>query len=166
MRIPPYFSRPVWQRFFAGMAIGGIVSWFIFLYIFGEWNEKYSKEIQKQREDIADLTNDIKIWQEDYKELNKLNSQKLIVQDIKVKIQNSDKYKLDSFSVFEIEDEIIEDIKMMKAKDIETIYKSSDLIKKIIENKVFKVNEKRYRVEIRQMVIYTTLSIKVDIKLD
>ncbi|MEH7525085.1 sporulation protein, partial [Bacillus sp. JJ1503] len=59
-----------------------------------------------------------------------------------------------------------EDIKMMKAKDIETINKSSDLIEKMIENKVFKVNEKRYRVEIRKMVIYTTLSIKVDIKLD
>ena len=166
MRIPPYFRRPAWQRFFAGMAIGGIISWFIFLYIFGEWNEKYSKEIKRQREEIADLENDIKIWQEDYKELNKLNSQKLIVQEIKVKIQNSDKYKLDSFSVFEIEDEIIEDIKMMKAKDIETVDKSSDLIKKIIENKVFKVNDKRFRVEIKQIKIYTTLSIKVDIKLD
>ena len=166
MRIPPYFRRPAWQRFFAGMAIGGIISWFIFLYIFGEWNEKYSKEIKRQREEIADLENDLKIWQEDYKELNKINSQKLTVQEIKVKIQNSDKYKLDSFSVFEIEDEVKEDIKMMKAKDIETIAKSKELIYKLIENKVFKVNDKRFRVEIKELVIYTTLSIKLDIKLD
>lgn len=166
MRMPPYFSRPAWQRFFAGMAIGGIISWFFFLYIFGEWNEKYSKEIKKQREEIADLKNDIKIWQEDYKELNKLNSQKLIVQEIKVKIQNSDKYKLDSFSVFEIEDEIKEDIKMMSAKDIETVFNSSDLIVRTIENKVFKVNDKRFRAEVKQMKIYTTLSIKVNIMLD
>ncbi|MBY0124070.1 sporulation membrane protein YtrI [Bacillus sp. S/N-304-OC-R1] len=166
MRIPPYYRNPVWQRFFAGMAIGGMISWFIFLYIFGEWHEKYSKEIKTQKEEIADLKNDIKIWQEDFKELNKQNRQLLTVQDIKVKILNSDKYKLDSFSVFEIEDELKEDIKLMKAKDIETVYKSSDLIKKMIENKVFRINEKRYRVEVKQMVIYTTLSIKVNIMLD
>lgn len=166
MRIPPYYRHPVWQRFFAGMAIGGIISWFIFLYIFGEWHEKYSKEIKTQKEEIDDLRNDVKIWQEDFKELNKANRQKLTVQDIRVKIQNSDKYKLDLFSVYEIEDELKEDIKMMMAKDIETVYKSRDLIEKTIENRVLKVNEKRYRVQVRKMVIYTNLSIEVDIMLD
>ncbi len=166
MRIPPYYRKPSWQRFLAGAAIGGMISWFIFLYIFGEWQEKYSKLIQKQEEDIARLTNDKKIWQEEFKELNKKNQEQLTVQEIKIKIKNSDKYKMDSFSVFEIEDQLKEDISMMIAKDIDTVYKSRELIKKIIENKVFKVNEKRYRVDVKEMVIYTTLSIHLDIKLD
>lgn len=166
MRIPPYYHRPEWQRFLAGMAIGGIISWFIFLYIFGEWQEKYSKQIKKQKEDIADLENDKKIWQEEFKLLNKMNQQKLTVQEINIKIKNSDKYKLDLFSVYELEDDLNEDIKTMKAKDLETVYKSRDLIKKIIENKVLKVNEKRFRAEVKEMVIYTTLSIQVEIMLD
>lgn len=60
MRIPPYYRNSHWQRFFAGMAIGGIISWFIFLYIFGEWQEKYSMEISKQEETIRDLTKEKK----------------------------------------------------------------------------------------------------------
>lgn len=166
MRVPPYYHKPVWQRFLAGMALGGMISWFIFLYIFGEWHEKYSMQIQKQKEDIAKLEHDKKIWQEEFKELNKKNRQQLTIQDIKIKIKNSDKYKLDSYSVYVIENEIKEDISMMMAKDIETVYKSKDLMRKIIENKVFKVNEKRYRVEIIETVIYTTLSIQLNIMLD
>lgn len=166
MRIPPYYRLPSWQRFLAGAAIGGMISWFIFLYIFGEWQEKYSKLIKKQEEDIARLTNDKKIWQEEFKELNKKNREQLTVQEIKIKIRNSEKYKMDSFSVFEIEDQIKEDISMMIAKDIDTVYKSRELIKKMIENKVFKVNEKRYRVEVRELVIYTTLFVQLEIRLD
>ncbi|MBP2241389.1 hypothetical protein J2Z40_001952 [Cytobacillus eiseniae] len=166
MRIPPYYRQPVWQRFIAGLAIGGMISWFVFLYIFGEWQERYSKQIAKQEEDIADLQKDIVIWQEEFKELNKKNRELLTIQDIKIKISNSEKYKLDSFSVFEIEDEIKEDIGNMKAKDIDTVYKSKELIKKIIRNKVIKVNEKRYRLEVRDMVIYTTLEIHLEILLD
>lgn len=166
MRIPPYYRQPNWQRFLAGMAIGGIISWFIFLYIFGEWQERFSREIKQKEEEISSLKDDKKIWQEEFIEHNKKNQEQLTVQEMKIKIKNSEKYKLDSFSVFEIEEEIKEDINMMMAKDIETVYKSSELIKKIIENKVFKVNEKRYRVEVKEIVIYTTLSIHLDIKLD
>ncbi len=166
MRIPPYYRKPSWQRFLAGAAIGGILSWFIFLYIFGEWQEKYSKLINEQKKVIDKLEDDKKIWQEDFKELNKKNLEQLTIQDIKIKIKNSEKYKMDSFSVFEIENQLIEDINMMKAKDIDTVYKSRELIKKTIENKVFKVNEKRYRVEVKEMVIYTTLSIQLEIRLD
>jgi len=166
MRIPPYYRKPSWQRFLAGAAIGGIISWFIFLFIFGEWQEKYSKLINEQKKVIDKLEDDKKIWQEDFKELNTKNQEQLTIQDIKIKIKNSEKYKMDSFSVFEIENQLIEDINMMKAKDIDTVYKSRELIKKIIENKVFKVNEKRYRVEVKEMVIYTTLSIQLEIRLD
>ena len=49
MRIPPYYRKPTWQHFFAGMAIGGVISWFIFLYIFGVWQEDYSKQIKTQQ---------------------------------------------------------------------------------------------------------------------
>jgi hypothetical protein len=166
MRIPPFYRQPVWQRFLAGIAIGGMISWSIFLYIFGEWQEKYSKQIKIQEDAIADLEKDKEIWQEEFKELNKKNQELLRIQDIKVKIYNSEKYKLDSFSVFEVEEQIKEDISMMKTKDIETVFKSRDLIEKIIENKIIKLNEKRYKLEVKKMVIYTTLFIHLEIMLE
>jgi DNA polymerase-3 subunit alpha len=93
----------------------------------------------------------------------KVNIEKITVQNINVKITNWEKYNLDSFSVFQVEDSVKEDIGMMTAKDLETVYKSKDLIKKIIENKIVKLNGKSYKLEIKEMVIYTTLSIQLEI---
>lgn len=163
MRIPPYYRYPSWQRFFAGMAIGGAISWCIFLYIFGVWQEKHTALIKKQTEDIIDLNEEKKIWQEEYKEINKRTIEQLTIQKINVKITNGDKYKLDLLSISEIEDSVKDDIKMMIAKDLDTVYKSKELIKKIIHNKTVKIHDKRYTLEVKELVIYTTLTIHLEI---
>ncbi|MDP4085985.1 MAG: sporulation protein [Bacillota bacterium] len=162
MRIPPVYRRPSWQRFFAGAAIGGVVSWCIFIYINGFWQETHTKLIREQQDTINELKNEIKIWQEEYKAANKKNIEQITVQKINVKVTNWEKYDLDSFSAFQVEDAVKEDISIMIAKDLETVYKSKDLIKKMIENKVFKINDKRYKLDVKEMVVYTTLSIQVE----
>jgi hypothetical protein len=163
VRIPPYYRRPSWQRFFAGMVIGGAISWCIFIYIFGVWQEKHTALIDKQSEEIIDLKEEKKIWQEEYKEINKRTIEQLTIQKINVKITNWEKYKLDMLSVSEIEDSVKDDISMMIAKDIDTVYKSKELIKKIIQNKPVKINDKRYKLQVKEMVIFTTLSIQLEI---
>jgi hypothetical protein len=163
MRIPPYYRRPSWQRFFAGMVIGGAISWCIFIYIFGVWQEKHTALIDKQSEEIVDLKEEKKIWQEEYKEMNKRTIEQLTIQKINVKITNWEKYKLDLLSVSEIEDSVKDDISMMIAKDMDTVYKSKELIKKIIQNKPVKINDKRYKLLVRELVIFTTLSIQLEI---
>lgn len=166
MRIPPFYRRASWQRFFAGTAIGGAISWCIFLYIFGVWQEEHTKLIRQQEKDIVDLQEEKKIWQEEYKEMNKRNIEQLTVQKINIKITNWEKYKLDSLSVLETEDIVRDDISMMIAKDIETVYKSKELLKRIIENKTVKINDKRYKLKVKEMVIYTTLTIQLEIAFD
>ncbi|MBT2643947.1 sporulation protein [Bacillus sp. ISL-41] len=167
MRIPPYYRRPEWQRFFSGMAIGALLSWVLFLYINGVWMEKQAKKIEQQKDEIADLKSDIQIWMEDYEELNKKNQENLTVQEIKVKIVNDKKYKqLDTLSIYEIEEETKGQLNMLLAKDLDSVFKSRDLITKVIENKSIKVNDKRYKLKIKSMVIYTSVSIQVEISLD
>jgi hypothetical protein len=166
MRIPPLYRRPSWQRFFGGMAVGGVISWCIFLYIYGVWQEKNTELIRTQVKEIIDLNEEKKIWQEEYKQINKRNIEQLTVQKINIRISNSEKYKLDSLSVLETEDSVRDDISMMIAKDIETVYKSKDLLKKIIENKPIKINDKRYKLKVKEMVFYTNLSIKLEIQFE
>jgi hypothetical protein len=166
MRIPPYYRKPTWQQFFAGMVIGGVISWFIFIYIFGVWQEDYSKEIQKQKESIVDLEKEKLIWQDEFKKINKENKQKLTVQSIYIKITNRDKYGLDPLSVFEMEEKIKEDVSIMLAKDIETVYNSRELIRRIIENRTLKGIDKRFKLKVTEMTIYTTLSIEIEIEID
>lgn len=166
MRIPPYYRRPSWQRFFSGMAVGGAISWCIFLYIFGVWQDKHIYKIRKQADDISEYKKDILIWQQEYKEINKRNIEQLTVQKINIKITNWERYKLDTLSVFETEEAVKDDISMMLAKDIDTVYKSKELIKKIIENKAVKLNDKRYKLKVKELVIYTTLTIQLEIEFE
>ncbi|MEH7439792.1 sporulation membrane protein YtrI [Neobacillus drentensis] len=166
MRIPPYYRRPSWQRFFAGAAVGGAISWCIFLYIYGVWQEENTELLRIQQQKIIDLNEEKKIWQEEYKEMNKRNIEQLTVQKINIKITNWEKYKLDLLSVSETEDSVKDDISMMLAKDLETVYKSKDLLKKIIENKPIKINDKRYKLKVKEMVVYTNLSIQLEIQFE
>jgi hypothetical protein len=83
-----------------------------------------------------------------------------------VRISNAEKYHLDSLSVLETEDSVKDDISMMLAKDMDTVYKSKELIKKIIHNKTVKINDKRYKLQVKEMVIYTTLAIQLEISFE
>lgn len=165
MRIPPYFYSRNFQRFFSGIIIGAIISWLIFLYIFGHMQEDQVKLIHKQEERIADLVKEKDIWQEDFKKLNEKNKELLTVQSISLKITNASKYKIDAFSVFDTQEKIKKDISNVLAKDLTIVYNSRELLEKTIENKPVKLNGRTYQLTVTNMVIYTTLHIEVELSL-
>lgn len=165
MRIPPYYNEPGWQRFFAGMAIGALIGWIIFLFIYGTFQEEQSREIEEQETKIAILEEEKKIWQEDYKKLNKENKKRLTLQEIKIKIENGEKYNLGDFTVFQIEKAVKEDISHLIAKDIESVYNSRELLVKTIENKEFELDDKQYKVQVKEILFFTTLYINLEIRM-
>lgn len=148
------------------MAIGGAISWLIFLYVHGVWMEEKSMKIAEQAEVIEKLESGLKIYQEDDRKLNDKNIELLKVQDIKVEISNAEKYELDTLGVFESEEEVKDDLNMFIAKDLDFVYKSRDMILKMIGNKVIKLNGKRYRLETKSMLFYTTVTIILEVHLD
>ncbi|MBS4208779.1 sporulation membrane protein YtrI [Bacillus sp. FJAT-50079] len=166
MRIPPLYHKPGWQRFLAGAAVGGCISWLIFLYMFGSIQEKSSFIINKQANDIKELQEDINIWKKEYDERNKENADLLTIQQIEVKLVRYEKYNItDKQSIIEIEEAIKEDLKSLIAKDISSVFKNKEIVKKTIENKIVNVNSKKYQIVVSEIYFYTTLSIEVEIKL-
>mgnify|MGYP001176804707 FL=1 len=165
MRIPPYYEKRQWQIFFFGAVIGGIVGWLVLLFIYGELQERQAATIQMQKELIQSLEEEKNIWQEEFQKLNEKNNEQLTVQAIDVKIINADKYKIDSLSKYEAEEAIKEDIRIVLAKDLEFVYNSRELIKKTIENKPIKINDKRYKFVVKEMLVYTNLLIHLEIQL-
>ena len=164
MRIPPLFNYPTWQRFFAGIAIGALISWVLFFYMFGIQQDKQIRTIQSQKEQIEDLNKKVSIWEEDYQKLNEQNEQVLMIQDIIVKINNGKTYNLDKLSVAEAEDVIRDDLASLIAKDVKTIYNGKVLLKKSIENKFIEINKKQYRLEVVEIMFYTEMYIEVKLK--
>lgn len=165
MRVPPFYNSPVFQRVFFGAIIGAIVSWLVFIYMFGEMQERQAQTIKKQEETIADLTKEKNIWQEDFRKLNEKNLESLTVQEIVVRITNANKYKLDALSKFEVEEAVKENIDMVLAKDLNLVFNAREILKRAIVNMPVKVNDKRYKLTIKEMVIYTTLEIQLEIHL-
>jgi hypothetical protein len=166
MRIPPYYQKGSWQRFFAGAVVGGILSWIIFVYMFGIYQDIQITYITKQSKQIEDLKDDIKIWQEDYTKLNEENQKGLTLQEINVKLVNAEKYKFnDSIRKLQLESEARKDINHLIAKEISTIYENQELIIKAIENKTITIDGKHYQLEVRGIyLLYTNLEIQVAMK--
>ena len=127
--------------------------------------EKQAKKIKSQTEIINNLEQDKKIWQEDYKELNRKNAELLIIQKVQVKIKNYEKYKIDHLSIMEAENRIKDDLSSLIAKDLYNTYKNKDLVYKTIENRIDKFNNRPYKYTIKNIVFYSTISIELEIKL-
>lgn len=164
MRVPPYTRDPGWQRFFAGTAIGALISWIVFSQIFGILQEKQVRLLKMQQEIIAQLKHDLNIWQQDYIQLNKENKKRLTIQSIDVKVINAKSYGIDTYTTFRIEEDIKKDIQHITAKDIETVYKSRELLKKAIENKTYIIDNQKYHLDIETILFFTNISIELRLK--
>ncbi|MBK5442925.1 MULTISPECIES: sporulation membrane protein YtrI [Peribacillus] len=163
MRIPPFHRSPTWQRFFAGAALGGLISWVIFFYMYGVQQETQIRIIHDQREEIKDLNEEIAIWEQEYKKLNQQNEEILTIQEVEVTITNG-KYSLDRLSIAEAEDVIEDDLSSLLAKDIVSVYNGKMLLKKSIENKIVDINKKRYKLEVVEIMFYTKMNIEIKLK--
>lgn len=164
MRVPPYTRDPGWQRFFAGTAIGALISWIVFSQIFGILQEKQVRLLKMQQEIIAQLKHDLNIWQQDYIQLNKENKKRLTIQSINVKVINAKSYGIDTYTTFRMEEDIKKDIQHITAKDIETVYKSRELLKKAIENKTYIIDNQKYHLDIETILFFTNISIELKLK--
>ncbi|MEY9868679.1 hypothetical protein ABIE66_004058 [Peribacillus sp. B2I2] len=164
MRIPPYHRAPTWQRFFAGAALGGLISWVMFFYMHGVQQEKQIRTIHEQREEIKDLNGEIAIWEQDYKKLNQQNEEILTIQEVEVKITNGKTYSLDQLSIAEAEDVIEDDLSSLLAKDVVSVYNGKMLLIKSIENKKLIINKKRYDLEVVEIMFYTKMNIEIKVK--
>ncbi|WP_433743637.1 sporulation membrane protein YtrI [Falsibacillus pallidus] len=165
MRIPPLYRRPEWQRLLAGIAVGGCISWVVFLFMFGTMQDRQAKILEDQRDIIKELENEKLIWQEEFAALNKKNQELLTVQGIEIRITNASRYHINSQALNEKTDELREDLRPLLAKDLNAVYKNKELVKKTIENKTVKINEKRYTFTIKEIFFYTTIQITAEIKL-
>ncbi len=166
MRVPPNYRKKEWEKVLSGMAIGALISWCIFLYIFGKWQEEYSMENREQAKKIQELIKEKAIWQADVEKLNRENQKRLTIQEIDIKIENEEKYNLDLLTIHEMAKTVEDDLKTLLAKDIEYAFQSRELIEQTIENRIHTAHEKKYRLEVKHIVFYTTLSITLNIRLE
>ncbi|MGF9963474.1 sporulation membrane protein YtrI [Bacillus rhizoplanae] len=163
MRVPTFLPNR-WKLFLGGAAVGGILSWIIFLYIYGVFQEEQTKTLEKQQAIIKKLTNDLHVLIEDQNKENEKNKKVLTIQEIEIEIVNHDKYNLDSLTVETLKTSIRDDLRHLLTQNVQSVANNKELLKKVIENKVYKYYDRVYRFEIETVSFDTTLEISVNIK--
>ncbi|MFX3623928.1 MAG: sporulation membrane protein YtrI [Ectobacillus sp.] len=163
MRIPPLYKSKYWQLFFGGAAVGGILSWMIFLYIYGVFSEEQRTLILTQQAEIEKLKKANHLLIEDKNKLNEENKRILTVQDIKVEITNHEQYDLDSLTVHSLVAEIRSDLQHLLTKNIQSVAQNRELLRKAIENKVYERNETKYKYKVETIYFDTVIDISVKI---
>ncbi|WP_410983446.1 sporulation membrane protein YtrI [Bacillus cereus] len=164
MRVPNASTAKRWYLFLAGAAVGGILSWFIFLYIYGVFQQEQASTIAEQKQIIKQQKEKLHVLLEDHDKLNKENKQLLTIQEIKIKIANGDKYDLDNLTLENITTSIHNDLQHLLTKNIQSIAQNKELLKKAIENKVYKHYDRIYRFKVDMISFDTVLEISINIK--
>lgn len=165
MRIPTLYRYASWQRFISGLALGGVISWIIFIFMFGVMQDKQAVVIHEQEEKIAELEKEKGFWQGEFQDANKKLEEKLTVQEIEVEVVQNKNHKLDLFVVNQIIEQVKKDLNMVKAKNLETVYETRELLKRAIENRPHRINNKQYKLKVVETFVWTTLYIKVSVDL-
>ena len=163
MRLPQYYRRPNWQRFFAGLAIGTLIGWFFFLYQFGSIHQLLTTEIKKKQLTIEEQKETIDILRSNEKKLNEENEQKLTIQQMEVTFLNAKKHHVNELALYELKQQLLKEIKYLEGKNIATIAATKEMLIRTIENKVFTIDERRFQLKTKQLYLYTTLEIYIEI---
>jgi hypothetical protein len=164
MRIPSLYKEKKWQLFFAGAAIGGIISWAIFLYIHGVFLEKQRHEVIDQREKIRQLEDQVQILIEDKQKLNEENKQKIVIQKINVSILQAEKYNIKSLLKEQLTRAVHADLQHLLLQNVESVSENRELLTTAIENKTYEIDDNEYTFEVKTIFFYTTLDIELEIK--
>ncbi len=165
MRVPPYHEKPGWQRFFAGVVIGALISWFVFLFQFGVLQDKQIQKISEQELEISDLKKSKEILIEDAKKLNEENKSKLKIQDFEIVFANRKKVELSSLDLHHMKTAVLEDLNSLIGQDIQSLSKNKDLLFRTIENRLYEMDDKTYKLKIHTVFVDTTLEISLNIEL-
>ncbi|OEH91849.1 sporulation membrane protein YtrI [Bacillus solimangrovi] len=165
MRVPPYYRDPKWQRFFAGTFIGMVVSWGVFLFIFGQMQDEQILTLSEQRNKITQLNQEIQMWKEDVEHLNNENKKKLIVEDIVIELTNAKELKLDLLTVQLLKDAIQGELQPLLKQNIATIVENKNFLFKTIENKIYDFDQSQYTVKVKYLFLSTTLEVHVEVQL-
>lgn len=164
MRIPQTYKTPGWQRFLSGLILGMILGWVLFIVISGIAQERQLSKIEEQRDQIEQLRNELKTWQEDSEEKNKKLEQRLTVQQIQIDIAGEQNSKLGKLELSELKGKVKSLLSSLVKQNIEYVAANRKLVIQTIESHVYVIEKNKYRLKVKSLVIYSTVSVTVNVE--
>ncbi|MEK3908919.1 sporulation membrane protein YtrI [Oceanobacillus sp. FSL W7-1309] len=161
MHIPPYHKKPSWQLFFAGAFIGGIIAYFILIYMYGTMYEELLAENLELSSQVNDLKEQNAALLQDKEDLSEKSEEPLTINSISVTIVDGERLKLDRLIEHQLEEMVKEQISHIIGQEISIIDKSDQLLQSTIENKGFTIDDFTYYFEVKKLTISMDLKIEI-----
>lgn len=162
MHIPPYHKRSSWQRFFVGAFIGGVIAYFIFVYMHGHMFERLLAENRDLESKVSKLESQNEALLQDKEDLDEKSKEPITVEEIEINIINQEKLRLDRLTTHDLEELIKEEINHIIGQNITIISESDRLLKASIENKDFPIGDFTYNFTVSTLTIWKTVKIEVE----
>lgn len=157
MHFPPYYKRPEWQRFFIGVLVGGLIGYFVLIYMYGVMYEDLLAENYQLAEEIIDLRQQNKVLLESQEDQDTV----LAIEEIEITISNPNVLKNDSLLVSQLKTLIKEEISHLIGTDILIVSSNEELLISAIENKAFTIDDATYHFSITRLTFAPKLGIVV-----
>lgn len=156
-KIPQYYRRKGYQRFFGGLILGFIGGWLSFILNFGGLEEYYITEIKRLKLEKQELENQNKALLEDPVRQNEENAKKLLVEEVIVEFDSATRENNEQLTLLNLQNIIKADLELVLQKDVESVWENRKLLQQLLESKVYKIDDENYRIKVSEFHLYKKL---------
>lgn len=153
MHVPSYHKKPGWQRFLVGVFFGGLITYWVVLFMYGTMYERLIKENSELQNALTDANSRIEVLMKDNESLDEKSRQPATIEGIQLEILNATDLKIDPLLQTQLEGLVKGEIKDIIGKDVKSIADSDSLIFSSIENKTYVVDDFTYSFDIERLIL-------------
>lgn len=148
-------------RTIVSLLLGCILGSIIVLYMYGQLSEQMISENHELKSQISNLKHKIKVLEQDKDKLSN-RTKKLVIKNIEIEITNNSEIK--DFLKVEIKNRLQEDLKFLITLPLESVAETAEAIQRLINGRMYNIQEQKYTLELESIIIYSTLKVKVIVK--
>ncbi|SES07488.1 hypothetical protein SAMN04487944_11736 [Gracilibacillus ureilyticus] len=165
MHIPPLYKRPGWQRFLAGSVIGAFIAYFIFVFMYGEMQEKWIEENLALRGELLELKETHNALVENHRLLDEQAKEGIEIKEITIQFTNLETFKIehDRIMIQQLNEAVKQEANQMIGLNLDQISNSTDLLIRAIENKTIIIDDFKFRAKVRKMIVTETLQLSIEL---
>ncbi|GAK09687.1 sporulation membrane protein YtrI [Geomicrobium sp. JCM 19038] len=168
MRIPPYYKRPGWQRFLAGLFIGVVIGWGLFIFQYGQVYERTIIELRKNELTINQLESQIDLLlarEQEQEDLDE-DQKRVEVETIEIHFTNERESRLSELALYDLRQQAVDELEPLLHQNLESVAEQQELVIRTLENKRFVVNEQQFSLEVTRAIFYKKIDLHTEIVIE
>src|SRR5699024_9215930 len=142
--------------------IGAILSYAIFIYMYGSMYEKLFEENVHLESKVDELKDQNEALLQDKKDLNKEKSEKATVEEIEIDISNKEELEIDRLLIHELEGKVQETLKHIIGQEVSLVGESEHLLVSTLEKQKMEIDDFTYQFHVTRLIIDKNMKVTLE----